>query len=159
MSLHALYGTGNFLFFYYFFPFFLLLFLSIVKYHTKLKDHEFLYGEHTDYTGFTLLNANPIDGFEIEQHGEWFGIEEEEEKSASKSLLVNSGDLLKHWTGEIWKSTNHRVRRVSDEDRFSIVFFSGPNDETICESINGKFPPIKAGEHLKQKLAKSNKKE
>ena len=121
------------------------------------KDEELLYGSHTDYTGFTLLLAQPLLGLQVNlpnaAPNEWTSVED-----VPGALLVNSGDLIKRWTGDIFHSTLHRVRKVAnnDSDRLSIVFFSGPNDDTMVEAINGKYPPIRAGDHLRDKLAKSN---
>ena len=51
------------------------------------------------------------------------------------------------------------------EDPLSIVFFTGPNDDTEIEMLpskrlqwqSPKYPKATAGEHLAEKLANSNK--
>ena len=95
--------------------------LRIAKYG-KIEGDGLLYGEHTDYTGYTLLSADPLQGFEIKFPGqqEWSAVADDGEKG---TLLVNSGDLIKRWTGDAFHSTLHRVRKVdnNDENRMSVV--------------------------------------
>jgi isopenicillin N synthase-like dioxygenase len=124
------------------------------------NDDALLYGAHCDYTGYTLLLASPLLGLEVHlpgaEPGQWTPVPSS--AADDGAILVNSGDLIKRWTGDAFHSTLHRVRKVAnnDADRLSIVFFSGPNDDTLVTAINGKYPPIKAGEHLREKLEKSN---
>jgi hypothetical protein len=93
-----------------------------------------------------------------------------------------SGDFLQRWTNDRWISPIHRVvgkpilvagnptietesaPKLGDIDlsRKSIVFFSGPIKDVLIETVLSthqdgsieklKYPPIKAGEHLRMKL-------
>ena len=82
-------------------------------------------------------------------------------------LVVNAGDLIQRSTDDYWKSAYHRVispRRgtaASAESRLSFVFFSGPVDEAMINTLpldylgTSKYEPISAGAHLKEKLERT----
>jgi isopenicillin N synthase-like dioxygenase len=105
------------------------------------------------------------------------------------ALVINAGDLFQRWTNDRWRSALHRVihlklesgkpeqegKKQSEEERravlssynlsrYSIVFFTGPLEECVIESIENisgsgekkKYPPIKGGEHLLMKLNRTN---
>jgi isopenicillin N synthase-like dioxygenase len=124
--------------------------LRLANYDTLDKSQEFLYAEHTDYTGFTLLAAEPVAGLEIRLPGtnEWVAVD-----PPHGALVVNSGDLIQQWSDDVFHSTLHRVRNVGLPERSAIVFFSGPSDDTLVESRN--YPPVLAGEHLRERLRRS----
>jgi isopenicillin N synthase-like dioxygenase len=95
------------------------------------------------------------------------------------ALIVNAGDLIQRWTNDYWISNVHRVvGSASDDDTglrqgkdpISIVFFTGPRDDTrisvLSQSpkvsargdINDDYKEeITAGEHLWRKVNASNK--
>jgi len=57
--------------------------------------------------------------------------------------LVNIGDLLSYWTNGLLKSTVHRVifpkdARRGGEDRYSIVYFCHPANETELTAVPSK---------------------
>jgi isopenicillin N synthase-like dioxygenase len=83
--------------------------------------------------------------------GEWVCVDDDD---CSGALVVNSGDLLEFWTDGQFRSTLHRVRNLGQDQRQSIVFFSGPSDETRV--VSEKFGTVLAGEHLARRLAASN---
>ncbi len=125
--------------------------LRLANYDTANRGDEFLYKAHTDYTGFTLLDAEPIDGLEIRLpgSGEWVAV-----GLLPGSLVVNSGDLIRQWSDDALHSTLHRVRNVGLAQRSAVVFFSGPHDDTLIETR--RYAPVRAGEHLAAKLRASN---
>ncbi len=125
--------------------------LRLANYDTLDKSQELLYAAHTDYTGFTLLDAEPVTGLEIRlpATGAWVAVEPLE-----GSLVVNSGDLIRQWSDEVFHSTLHRVRNAGLPERSAIVFFSGPSDDTVVESR--RHGPVLAGEHLRERLRRSN---
>ncbi|KAH6680833.1 oxidoreductase-like protein [Halenospora varia] len=62
------------------------------------------------------------------------------ETDPSPPILVNIGDLLSHWTNDLFKSTVHRVvfpkeGKLGGEDRYSIAYFGHPTGTTILEPI------------------------
>jgi hypothetical protein len=106
------------------------------------------------------------------------------------------GDLFQRWTNDHWKSALHRVIHLEvdrfsganepslnsacdfnntsslESSRYSLVFFTGPLEESIIECIDDelieastpsikksfpKYPPIKSHDHLLEKLNRTNK--
>jgi len=124
------------------------------------------YGPHFDYQGFTILAVDPDEevdeldvstGLQVFIDNQWMKVD-----CPPGALIVNAGDLMSHWTGSKWPSTLHRVTNPSPHSkaafahRFSLPFFTGPDDSTMVKPINGKGEAINAREHLMKKLRKSN---
>lgn len=126
------------------------------------------YGAHTDYTGFTVLRQDPrADGLQAQlRSGEWVGVPSEE-----GALVVNAGDLIEVWTNDRWRSPPHRVLAPTPAPgggaspaRLSLVFFTGPADDTAIEALPGtwaevvpkRHAAVTAGEHLRNKISASN---
>ncbi len=119
---------------------------------------EKLYGlaPHTDYGLFTILTQDGVDGLEVKrENGEWLNV-----PSKPNSLILNSGDTIKRWSNNIFKSNPHRVVNRSGRERFSIPFFFEPNmhttiqvlDNFINENCPAKYNPIKYGDYLVDRL-------
>lgn len=65
------------------------------------------------------------------------------ESDPSPPILVNIGDLLSHWTNDLFKSTVHRVvfpkgGKEGGEDRYSIAYFGHPVNSTVLEPVPSK---------------------
>lgn len=149
------------------------------------------YGAHTDYQGFTILRPDPRDwsddipgtrGLQVQlQHsGRWIPVKlpnSSASETTTDILVVNVGDLLQRWTNDRWHSAMHRVVAPlsgspgSILSRYAQVFFSGPFEDVLIESIPGlqetifddssilevvKYEPILSGDHLKSKLSRTN---
>lgn len=94
------------------------------------------------------------------------------------SLIINVADFMMRWTNGVYKSTIHRVVNRTGEARYSVPFFFSINYDQLVEvvfsSINtvgistnflqtlpscvsednpSKYPPIRAGEYILQRLA------
>lgn len=130
------------------------------------------YGAHTDYTGFTFLKQDDTypSALEIYYNERWNPV-----PPSPGALLVNAGDLIEIWTCGRIKSPLHRVvmpdagvvhkpDMIVPQPRLSIVYFTGPSHDTFVEPIqelsmseSSVYHPILAGEHLRRKLANSNK--
>lgn len=119
---------------------------------------EKLYGlaPHTDYGLFTILTQDGVDGLEVKcENGEWLNV-----PSKPNSLVLNSGDIIKRWSNNIFKSNPHRVVNRSGKERYSIPFFFEPNMHTtiqvltnyINEDNPAKYSPIKYGDYLVDRL-------
>lgn len=115
-------------------------------------------GAHTDYGSVTLLFQDDVGGLELRgASGEW--------RSAPPvpgAVIVNAGDLMERWTNGHFRSTLHRVRRVTGgRDRYSIALFVDPDSDVLVECVPScqgaanppRFEPITAGEHVRQKIA------
>ena len=72
------------------------------------------------------------------------------------TFVVNLGDMAARWSNDTYKSTLHCVRTSSATTRHLIPFFSNCNFDTKVECITGdkagKYPPVKAGEYILEKL-------
>ncbi|VUG19395.1 DEBR0S5_01706g1_1 [Brettanomyces bruxellensis] len=141
-------------------------------------------GAHTDYGGLTLLfQKEGEDGLQIlsPMTKKWEAVPfvAASPKFATNGdappLIVNIADQLSYWTNGLLRSTVHRVRfaeKSLDEgkDRYSIVMFSHPSDDTLLEPVPSKLISSEdtrgasqyllkhgrsqtAGEHLARRLA------
>ncbi|KAH7418988.1 oxidoreductase-like protein [Cadophora sp. MPI-SDFR-AT-0126] len=118
-------------------------------------------GAHSDYGSITLLFQRPGQpGLEIippstsEVHSErnysntaaWTPVPvfpPGTENDPSPPILVNIGDLLSHWTNNLFKSTVHRVvfpnqGKEGGDDRYSIAYFGHPVGSTVLEPVPSK---------------------
>ncbi len=94
-------------------------------------DHDWGLAPHTDSSIFTFLPANDVPGLEIRPAGhEWIV-----PPALPQSYLVNSGDMLKRWSNNRYRSTAHRARNASDTDRYAIPFFFGARDDALIEAL------------------------
>ena len=137
-----------------------------------------LYGAHTDFDGFTLLQRGEEaagGGLQIWSGGEWITV-----GAAPRTLTINIGDLLARWTNDRWRSTKHRVMRPAASQqqlpeasssspplrgRLSLVYFTGPHPDTLveclpsvkCQPSDGppRYAPITAYEHVLAKMQKA----
>ncbi len=116
-------------------------------------------GAHSDYTTFTLLDADPVRGLQIvAPSGEWIDIQ-----PSNDGLLMNVGDVLAMVTNDHWPSTLHRVVPMSAgaaAHRRSVAFFHYPNldvefgpiDAFVSESNVARYEPATVENHLMGKL-------
>lgn len=139
-------------------------------------------GAHTDYGSMTLLfQQENQEGLEILSpvSKKWEAVPyvpaSPKHSGESAPLVVNIADQLSYWTGGLLRSTVHRVKfppkvQETGQDRYSIVFFSHPNDETLLEPVpservrsitgrgaNKEKVPITAKQHLDKRLAATYK--
>ena len=92
--------------------------------------------------------------------GEWLDVQADPSR-----LVVNAGDLIPVWTNGAFHSALHRVVATEEtraHQRLSIVFFTGPSDDTLVTPIvrdgeQRRFQPVTAGEHLRAKLEASQR--
>lgn len=136
-------------------------------------------GAHTDYGSMTLLfQQENQEGLEILSpvSKKWEAVpyvapNQEKFPGESAPIVINIADQLSYWTGGLLKSTVHRVKfppkvQETGQDRYSIVFFSHPNDATLLEPVpsekvrsitgrgaNKEKEPITAKQHLDKRLA------
>ncbi|KAH8060695.1 hypothetical protein JL722_4808 [Aureococcus anophagefferens] len=125
------------------------------------------YGEHTDYTGFTILLQDDADvgdlgagGLQVlRKSGAWTAV-----RPVRGAFVVNIGDLYEIWTNGRWRSTVHRVMKpppdspAADAPRLSIPFFTGPHGDAVIEAMPtcvdddhpAKYAPVKALDHPQQ---------
>lgn len=142
--------------------------LRFVNYPDQLeapKPGQLRYGAHHDYGGLTILRQDSAPGgLEVsDSAGSWHTV-----PASPDGFVINVGDLMSRWTNGRWRSTLHRVVNPGREltgstKRLSMVAFFGPNEnsDVVClpsctDSMNPpRWPPVKAGEYIRSKLAKS----
>jgi isopenicillin N synthase-like dioxygenase len=114
-------------------------------------------GEHSDYGSITLLFQDEVSGLQIcSTSGEWITA-----PVIPETVIINTGDLMQHWTNDLFPSTKHRVVIPPNiqKPRYSIAFFCHPNyDHAIAclpsctQHKPAAYSPVLAGEYLLQRL-------
>lgn len=121
-------------------------------------------GAHTDFGSLTILCPTPGPGG-LQVHmadNVWHDVQ-----PLPGTLIINLGDMMARWTNDRWRSTLHRVANPRNTEaamsrRQSIAFFCHPNYDTEIACLEGctapgeapRYPPILAGEHMRQKMLK-----
>ena len=113
---------------------------------------------HTDFGVLTLLLQDNSGGLQIHsKSGDWI-----EAPPIPGTLVCNIGDLLAQWSNNRFASTVHRVINRTNSARYSIPVFFDPHTDTIIDPIDlgtsskdSKFAPVRAGEHIARRNAKS----
>ncbi|KAI8067901.1 hypothetical protein BC940DRAFT_300743 [Gongronella butleri] len=94
-------------------------------------------GAHSDYGSITLLFQKDVPGLEVQAgREEWISA-----PLIDGSILVNVGDQMQEWSGNLFKSTMHRVTFLPEhnhKDRYSMPFFVHPEDDTPLVPIPSK---------------------
>ncbi|KAF3447802.1 hypothetical protein FNV43_RR08507 [Rhamnella rubrinervis] len=105
---------------------------------------------HSDYGMVTLLICRE----KSKQPLVW-----EDVPHINGAFIVNIGDMMERWTNCLLRSTLHRVIPCGQE-RYSLAFFLDPNEDCVVECIESccnesstpRFPPIRSGDYLKERL-------
>ena len=116
-------------------------------------------GSHTDYGTVTLVFQDGVEGLEAFVDGRWLTV-----PVVPGTVTVNVADLLSRWTNGIYRSPKHRVALPGADvtrSRYSTVFFYNPNSQVTVRCMDSccsadrprQFPPIEAGEFLRQRRA------
>jgi isopenicillin N synthase-like dioxygenase len=87
----------------------------------QADDEDWGVGEHTDYGLLTILRQDTAGGLEVHSQGGWVSA-----PPVEGSFVCNLGDMLERMTGGLYRSTPHRVRNTSREERISMAFFFDP---------------------------------
>ncbi|HSG89414.1 MAG TPA: 2OG-Fe(II) oxygenase family protein [Pseudomonadales bacterium] len=110
-------------------------------------------GAHTDYGSFTLLMTDGEPGLQIRRDGHW-----EDVDAPPGTVVVNTGDLMAHWSNDRYRSTWHRVVPPAGP-RLSIAFFVDPDDDTEVRCLPSctrdrpaAHADTTAGEHILRRL-------
>jgi isopenicillin N synthase-like dioxygenase len=125
------------------------------------EEGQFRIGPHTDFGMFTVLDREPgAGGLQVlDEDGAWI-----DAPYVPGSLVVNTGDLLRHWTNDRWSSNVHRVlpppASNRDEELLSLVFFHEPDHDAWVEAFPtcvsaerpAKYPGVLASDYLAAKM-------
>jgi isopenicillin N synthase-like dioxygenase len=87
-------------------------------------------GEHTDYGLLTLLAQDDNGGLAVRTARGWI-----DAPPVPGTFVCNIGDMLDRLTGGYYRSTPHRVRNVSGNERLSYPFFFDPD-------FDAEVPPL-----------------
>jgi isopenicillin N synthase-like dioxygenase len=117
-------------------------------------------GEHSDYGSLTLLFQRQEGGLEVlSNENKWV-----EAPYIPGTVLVNAGDLMKIWSGGIFRSAKHRIQipigESANRPRYSMAFFCQPNFLTEvfdqhCTDIDS-CKTVLAGEYLANCLRRTH---
>ncbi|MBD2726263.1 isopenicillin N synthase family oxygenase [Nostoc sp. FACHB-892] len=98
-------------------------------------------GEHTDYGVLTILKQDDTGGLQVKSKSGWI-----DAPPIPGSFVCNIGDMLDRMTKGLYRSTPHRVKNLSTDNRLSFPFFFDPN-------FNAEVKPIE----LNEVVVKDNK--
>ena len=87
-------------------------------------------GEHTDYGLLTILHQDDAGGLEVKTRAGWT-----QAPPVPGSFVCNIGDMLDRMTAGLYRSTPHRVRNQSGQDRVSLAFFFDPGFDAMVAPI------------------------
>jgi isopenicillin N synthase-like dioxygenase len=102
---------------------------------------------HTDRTFVTILCQARVPGLEVRlTDGRWVVA-----PVLPDHFLVNTGDLLRRWTNDVFLSTPHRVINLTNEERLSAPFFFNPDPDAeiacvpscVTAENPARYPPIR----------------
>ncbi|KAK8397445.1 hypothetical protein O3P69_004888 [Scylla paramamosain] len=112
-------------------------------------------GAHTDYGTVTLLFQDAAGGLEVkERGGAWVSA-----LPIPGTILVNAGDILQFWTGDVFRATEHRVLLTESRSkaRQSVVFFVHPDGDVVIEPLDGsgRYMPVEAKQHAIKRFSET----
>jgi isopenicillin N synthase-like dioxygenase len=118
----------------------------------EVEAGQFRIGPHTDFGTITVLDREPgLGGLQIQLLDERWA----DAPYVPGTLLVNTGDLMSHWTGGRWRSTRHRVLppdpRDPHEELLSLVFFHEPDPDARIEPLDRSGSTVVAGDYIRAK--------
>ncbi|KAI1385655.1 2OG-Fe(II) oxygenase [Hypoxylon trugodes] len=82
---------------------------------------QFGVGAHTDFGGITALLQQPDrEGLEVwhEEQEAWLPVPSREDV-----FIINCGDIVQRWSGDVYKSARHRVINKAEAERLSCATF------------------------------------
>jgi isopenicillin N synthase-like dioxygenase len=122
---------------------------------------------HTDFGILTLLVQDSTGGLRVEtRSGEWMLVD-----PVVNTIIVQVGDMLQRWTGDVLRAAPHQVIQPLMEttisatttiipDRYSIAFFCNANKNVSIEPVDlphyteqrKDYEPINSLDYLTQRL-------
>ena len=111
----------------------------------------------TDFDCLTLLFQRTGQGWPAGLPGQGDGgAAMDLDRTRRTVITCNIGDMLMRWSDDRLPSNFHRVRNPAPHEsmgaRYSIAFFCRANRDAIIAGPAGKYPPISAGDYLKQRV-------
>jgi isopenicillin N synthase-like dioxygenase len=90
-------------------------------------------GEHTDYGLVTILLQDDNGGLQVRTPAGWV-----DAPPIPDTFVCNIGDMLDRMTGGWYRSTPHRVRNTSGNERLSFPFFFDPDFTAEVPPLPGR---------------------
>jgi isopenicillin N synthase-like dioxygenase len=120
------------------------------------KQGQYRVAPHTDWGMLTILDRQPgYGGLQVQgTDGSWA-----DAPYVPDAFTINVADLLSRWTGEVWRSTRHRVlpppEQAPEEELISLIVFFDADVDAVVEPVIGNrdLKPVVAGEWLASRAA------
>jgi isopenicillin N synthase-like dioxygenase len=113
-------------------------------------------GAHTDWGVVTILAQDHSGGLEVQNaDGDWIRA-----TPIPGTFVVNLGDMMMHWSNDLYHSTMHRVlNNLGTGDRYSMALFYNAHYATRVECLPTclapgeapRYEPCTAGEYIQQR--------
>ncbi len=107
--------------------------VRLIEYAPQLRDEVDLFGfaPHTDGSFITLLPQSKFPGLEVRtSSGEWI-----RPPSIPGTFVVNTGEMLAHYSNDRFVPTPHRVLNRNPVARHAMPFFYGPNRKKVISCV------------------------
>jgi isopenicillin N synthase-like dioxygenase len=107
--------------------------VRLIEYAPQLEDEadKFGFAPHTDGSFITLLPQSKFPGLEVlTKSEEWI-----RPPSIPGTLVVNTGEMLAHYSNDRFVPTPHRVLNRSANTRHAMPFFYGPNRHKVISCV------------------------
>ncbi len=107
--------------------------MSLLHYppQKEIGNRQYGIAPHTDNALMTFLAQADVPGLAVRMpSGHWREVD-----IVPGTLLVNTGNLMVHWTNGEYLSTKHRVINNNAVDRYSIPVFFGPSRDALIEVL------------------------
>ncbi len=107
--------------------------VRLIEYAPQLQDEADLFGfaPHTDGSFITFLPRSQYPGLEVRtKSGEWIL-----PPNVPGSFVVNTGEMLAHYSNDRFVPTPHRVINRNPGKRHAMPFFYGPNPHTLVSCV------------------------
>jgi isopenicillin N synthase-like dioxygenase len=96
-----------------------------------IPSDQFGIAPHTDYGFLTILAQDDKGGLQVKSpSGNWLDV-----PYIPGTFVLNSSDMLKRMTNDIFISTPHRVINRSGKSRYSVPFFFEPNMHALIDVL------------------------
>lgn len=98
----------------------------------ELRSDQFGASSHSDAGFITMLPQADQPGLQIQTpDGEWV-----DQPIVPDAFVVNSGNMLKQLSNDLFKATPHRVTTAVDTDRYSLAFFFNPDLDDVIAPVS-----------------------
>lgn len=107
--------------------------VRLIEYAPQPQDETDLFGfaPHTDGSFITFLPCSRYPGLEVRtKSGEWI-----RPPSIPGTFVVNTGEMLAHYSNDRFVPTPHRVLNRSPHTRHAMPFFFGPNRLKVISCV------------------------